>query len=256
MMKDRNQIAYELAFGKANDNNTDQHLIQSELLQGFREFADHPAGGDPRAIGAPHDHQRKAENAKYTEIAFAALTAILAVIFSFLSYYIPLPPVFALLILIVLCGVIAAVITIAVRRALIWIFQVDGKNEKAVRRLWFLFSVSFTVFLVALIACLLARYAAIGPVDMVGIEQMMVEVSGLLCAGAAGASRHHYEDILNLVAKIQGYLRQLGRIETAQQSLHIDTTQLKVILPSSNGSSLSAKASTTGEGANIVSANK
>ena len=95
-------------------------------------------------------------------------------IFSYLSYYIPLAAAFAILILVALCGGIAFGLTIALRRGLIWIFEVDGKNKTAVRRLWFLFSVSFVVFVVSLIACLLARYAAIGPVDLVGIEQMVV----------------------------------------------------------------------------------
>lgn len=256
LMQDRIQIAYELASQKTTDNTTDEHLIHSQLRKSIREYAEHPAGGDPTAIGEPHDHERKAENAKHTEIAFAVLTAILAVIFSYLSYYIPLAAAFAILVLVALCGGIAFGLTIALRRGLIWIFEVDGKNKKAVRRLWLLFSASFVVFIVSLIACLLARYAAIGPVDLVGIEQMVVEVSGLLCAAAAGAVQHHYEDIGKLVTKIQRYLRQLGRIESAQEALRAEASGLRLSLPGRNGGALSAKVATPGEEKSLVQTNK
>jgi membrane protein YdbS with pleckstrin-like domain len=213
------------------------YSLLGALFALIREFAKHPHGGDPRGIHAKHENERKAENAKMTEIAFVVLAALLGGIFIWLGVETPLPPLLALLLIIAFMFVFSWAATIALRRGITWTLDVQIKEDKedtdrAEARARIAFAICFVIFLVCLVCFTLGRYAAIGGPEFVGISQTMTEIFALLCAAIAGAMHNFYLSIVSLVRRIQKAFREVSLLRSEKLALGGDVEQVDRLLQS------------------------
>lgn len=213
------------------------YSLLGALFALIREFARHPHGGDPRGIHAKHENERKAENAKTTEMAFVVLAALLGGIFLWLSVEMPLPPFIALLLITALMFIFSWAATVALRRGVTWTLDVQIKDDKedtdrAEARARIAFAACFVAFLVCLVCFTLGRYAAVGGPEFVGISQTLTEVFALLCAAIAGAMHSFYSSIVTLVHSIQKTFREVSVLRSEKLALGGDVEQVDRLLNS------------------------
>lgn len=213
------------------------YSLLGALFALIREFAKHPHGGDPRGIHAKHENERKADNAKTTEMAFVVLAALLGGIFIWLGVETPLPPIIALLLIIAFMFIFSWAATVALRRGVTWTLDVQIKDDKedtdkAEARARIAFAGCFVAFLISLVCFTLGRYAAVGGPEFVGISQTLTEIFALLCAAVAGAMHNFYLSIVSLVRSIQKTFREVSVLRSEKLALGGDVEQVDRLLQS------------------------
>lgn len=225
-----NRIATERGNQEVADILVRIRILMMTLLKKMREFADHPHGGDPRAIDAGHENERSGRLARETEISFVVIAGLIGGVFLWLAITTGLPWWLVLPIVVAIWLAFCWAITKALRSGLRMILRVNPSNPKSEKYCLFIFGLSFAGFLVFLVAFTLSRFMAMGSPDLIGLEQTLVETFALLCAASAGALRAYYEPIVELVEEIRTVMRELASLRAKAEAVSHDVAEVDRVL--------------------------
>jgi hypothetical protein len=235
LLAQQQRLARKRVYASIADLDARLLILLNKLYSLFEEFTRHPHGGDPRGIHAKHENERKADNARMTEIAFIVIAALVGGLFVWLSVETSIPPFVALLLIIAFMLVFSWAVTVALRRGVTWALDTQIREDKdetdrAEKRARLAFTFFFVGFVVALTCAILARNMVVGGPEFLGISQTLTEIFALLCAAVAGALHNFYMSIVSLVVEINNAFREVAALKAEKLALGGDIKQIDLLL--------------------------
>lgn len=242
-LQEQQRLARDHVFAGIADVDSRLIVLFNKLFSLIREFAKHPHGGDPRGIDAKHEYERKAKNARATEIAFMIIAAITGGVFVWFMIETNYPPMLVLLLIIAFFLVLSWALAGALRQGAIWaldvqIYEDKEKTEMLEKRARLAFTFCLAVFIFSFACAVLARSMVIGGPEFLGVSQTLTEISALLCAAIAGAKHNFYNSIVGLVAKIHRIYREISVLRVEKRALGGDVKEIDRLLESATATQM------------------
>jgi len=234
-LQEQQRLARAHVFAGIADVDARLIVLFNKLFSLIREFTKHPHGGDPRGIDAKHEYERKAKNARATEIAFMIIAAITGGVFVWFMIETSYPPVLMLLLIIAFFLILSWALAGALRQGAIWaldvqIYEDKEKTDMLERRARLAFTFCLAIFILSFACAILARSMVLGGPEILGVSQTLTEIFALLCAAIAGAKHNFYNSIVSLAAKIHKIYREILILRVEKLALGGDVKEIDRLL--------------------------